>query len=79
MGKAGQVLKQVLETHNITQYKLAKVMGIQRNNVSRWVREERELTAENVLNIVRALKQIDPVAAQSFVDAYLVDELQSKD
>lgn len=76
MGKAGQVLKQVLETHSISQYKLAKIMGIQRNNISRWVREERELTDESILKIVRALQQIDPSAAKNFVDNYLVDELK---
>lgn len=75
MGKAGQALRQVLEKYGISQYKLASTLGIERNNVSRWVREERDPTAERVVDIVRALSKINPDAAQEFTHAYLIDEL----
>jgi transcriptional regulator with XRE-family HTH domain len=79
MGKAGQALKQTLEQHGISQYKLAEVMGIERNNVSRWVREERDPTAEKVIEIIRGLKKIDPLSAQEFVFLYAVDELEKQE
>jgi hypothetical protein len=78
MGKAGQALKQTLEKYGISQYKLAEVMGIERNNVSRWVREERDPTAEKVIEIIRGLKKINPLSAQEFVFLYAVDELEKK-
>jgi transcriptional regulator with XRE-family HTH domain len=75
MGKAGQALRQVLEKYGISQYKLASTLGIERNNVSRWVREERDPTAERVVDIVRALAEIDIDAAREFVQVYIVDEV----
>ncbi|MCC5633732.1 hypothetical protein LC613_40640 [Nostoc sphaeroides CHAB 2801] len=42
MGKAGKVLKQVLETHDISQGRLATVLGVARSNVYRWVNEVRD-------------------------------------
>ena len=75
MGKAGQALRQTLETHKISQYRLAEVMGIERNNISRWVREERDPTAEKVVEIIRGLKEIDPLSAQDFVFLYAISEL----
>jgi transcriptional regulator with XRE-family HTH domain len=71
MGKAGKALRQTLEKHKISQYRLAEVMGIERNNISRWVREERDPTAEKVFEIVRSLDKIDSAAAQDFVKLYL--------
>jgi len=71
MGKAGQVLGQVLETHGISQNKLAIVLNIERTNVYRWVNELRDPNAETVLTIVQALKQINPVAAKEFVWLYI--------
>lgn len=75
MGKAGKALRQVLEKYGISQYKLANTLGIERNNVSRWVREERDPTAERVVDIVRALKTIDRNAAKEFINYYLSNEL----
>ena len=77
MGKAGQALRQTLEKYEISQYKLAEVMGIERNNVSRWVREERDPTAQKVVDIVRALNKINQEAAQDFAALYLTDELRN--
>jgi len=75
MGKAGRALKQVLEDYDISQYSLSVVMDVERNNVYRWVNEKRDPTAETVVEIVRALKSINPEAAKAFVDLYLVDEV----
>ena len=70
------LLKQTLEKYEISQYKLAEVMGIERNNVSRWVREERDPTAQKVVDLVRALNQLNREAAKDFVTHFLIDELQ---
>jgi transcriptional regulator with XRE-family HTH domain len=73
MGRAGKALKQVLEAHNITQYQLAAMMGIDRSNVSRWVSEERDPTAEAVFAIKQALQMSNPDAAREFIQLYLGD------
>jgi plasmid maintenance system antidote protein VapI len=57
MGKAGQVLKQVLEKYDVSQYSLAKTLGVERTNVYRWVHEMRDPTAETLLDIVKALRK----------------------
>lgn len=75
MGKAGQALKQVLEAYNISQYSLAAVLDVERNNVYRWVNEKRDPSAETVIEIVRALKSMNPEAAKAFVQLYIEDEL----
>jgi plasmid maintenance system antidote protein VapI len=74
MGKAGQALKQVLEQYGISQYSLSVAMDVERNNVHRWVNEKRDPTAETVVEIVRALKKLNPEASKSFVQIYLGDE-----
>lgn len=73
MGKAGQALKQVLETYSISQNKLAVTMGTGRPNVHRWVNEVRDPVAETVLEIRAALKKINPTAADEFIRLYLGD------
>jgi transcriptional regulator with XRE-family HTH domain len=78
MGKAGQALRQTLEKYKISQYRLAEVMGIERNNISRWVREERDPTAEKVVEIIRALKEINHLSAEDFVFVYAINELDGK-
>lgn len=70
MGKAGKALKQVLETHNITSYRLAKVMGVSRSNMHRWINEAADPSADAVLDIRDALKAIDPTAAEAFTALY---------
>jgi len=74
-GKAGQALKQVLETYNISQYSLSVEMNVERNNIYRWVNEKRDPTAETVIEIVRALKTLNPEAAKAFAKLYLMDEV----
>lgn len=71
MGKAGQALKQVLETYGISQNRLAVTMEIQRSNVNRWVKEETDPAADAVLEIRDALEKIDPDAAEEFIRLYL--------
>jgi plasmid maintenance system antidote protein VapI len=46
MGQAGKALKKVLETYDISQYRLAAALGVGRSNVYRWVNEIRDPTAE---------------------------------
>ncbi|MBD0337585.1 MAG: helix-turn-helix transcriptional regulator [Cyanobacteria bacterium Co-bin13] len=71
MGRAGQALKQVLESYDISQNKLATVIGVRRSVVYRWFHELTDPTAETVADIVKALKEINPEAAKAFVQLYL--------
>ncbi|NJL57189.1 helix-turn-helix transcriptional regulator [bacterium] len=75
MGRASRALKQVLEAYDISQNSLAVVMGVERGSVSRWFHDKRDPTAETVVEIVQALKAIDPEAAAAFVARYLGDVL----
>ena len=79
MGKAGQALKQVLEKYEVSQYGLAKALGIERTSVYRWVHEIRDPTAETLLEIVKALKSLNKEAAEEFVRLYLLDVLQDEE
>jgi plasmid maintenance system antidote protein VapI len=76
MGKAGQALKQVLEEYDISQYSLSVAMDVERNNIYRWVNEKRDPTAETVIEIVRGLKTLNPIAAKSFVELYIGEEVK---
>ncbi|MFB2980754.1 helix-turn-helix domain-containing protein [Microseira sp. BLCC-F43] len=71
MGRAGKALKQVLAAYDISQYQLAATMEIDRSNISRWVSEERDPSAEAVFAIKKALKVLNPDAAKEFVWLYL--------
>lgn len=71
MGKAGKALKQVLERYKITQYQLAATMQIDRSNVSRWVSEDRDPSAEAVFAINQALRKLNARASEDFVRLYL--------
>jgi transcriptional regulator with XRE-family HTH domain len=71
MGKAGQALRQVLDIYGMSQNQLAIAMGIQRSNVSRWVGEIRDPTAETMLQIRDGLQKINPAAAEAFIKLYL--------
>lgn len=75
MGRANHALKQVLETYNISQNRLAVALGIDRSAVFKWVREQRDPSAENITEITKALKQMNPDAARAFVQLYLGDIL----
>jgi transcriptional regulator with XRE-family HTH domain len=73
MGRAGNVLKTVLEKYEISQGKLATVMGIGSSNVFRWANELRDPSSETLLAIIRALYKIDAAAAEEFKSLYLSD------
>lgn len=76
MGKAGYVLKQVLEQYNITQYRLAANLGIDRTSVYRWCNGKIDPTGDTILEIVRVLKTMSPEAAEAFVNQYISSELE---
>ncbi len=73
MVKVGKALKQVLETHKISQNKLAVLMGISRANVHRWVHEQRDPAGDVIVEIKKALDQLNPAAGDEFVRLYLYD------
>jgi transcriptional regulator with XRE-family HTH domain len=70
MGRASDALRQVLDTHSISQNKLAVTMGISRANVGRWY-HGLDPSAENIAQITQALKTLNPLAAKEFVRLYL--------
>ncbi|MBE9158505.1 helix-turn-helix transcriptional regulator [Nodosilinea sp. LEGE 06152] len=76
MGKAGRVLKQVLETYGISQNKLAVTMGIERTVVYRWTHERTDPGGDTITLITVALNQLNSKAAQTFVDLYLGEIIQ---
>jgi DNA-binding XRE family transcriptional regulator len=76
MGKAGQVLRQVLEEFEVSQYSLAAALDIERNSVYRWANEKSDPSGETIVEIVRALKGLNPVAAKAFVERYLGEEIK---
>jgi hypothetical protein len=71
MGKANQSLKQVLETYSISQNRLTLASGIDRSTLFMWLHEQEEPSPEAIVEIVKALKQINPDAAQQFIQLYL--------
>ena len=75
MGKAGKVLRQVLEEYEVSQYSLAAALNIERNSVYRWVNEKSAPSGETIVEIVRALKTLDSEADKAFVALYLGDEI----
>lgn len=79
MGKAGQALKQVLETYGISQNGLAVALGIDRSAVFKWIREQREPSSETIVEITKSLKEINPDAAKEFVKLYLGDIIENKE
>ncbi|MBD2110346.1 MULTISPECIES: helix-turn-helix domain-containing protein [Cyanophyceae] len=75
MGKAGYVLKQVLEQYGITQYRFAATMGVGRNSVYRWCSGKIDPTGDTILEIVQVLKTMNPDAAEAFVSQYIGREI----
>lgn len=70
MGRASASLRQVLDTYEISQNRLAVTMGISRSNVGRWY-HGLDPSAENIAEVARALKTLNPEAARLFVKLYL--------
>ncbi len=79
MGRAGQALKQTLNSYGISQNKLAVALGVERNKVFRWFHEQIDPTAETVADIVKALSEINPAAAEKFVELYLGELINNED
>lgn len=73
MGKAGLALQQTLERHNISQNQLAVAMGVDRSNISRWVNQSRDPSAEALHHLYHSLDRLNPAAAQTFLHLYLHD------
>ncbi len=71
MGRAGKALKQALKSYGISQNKLAVALGVERWMVFRWFHEQTDPTGETIVEIVNALKGIEPAAAKKFVELYL--------
>jgi transcriptional regulator with XRE-family HTH domain len=79
MGKAGTVLKQVLDAYGISQNKLAVAMGTGRSSINRWVNENRDPSGDAILEIRRGLQKIDPAAAQDFIQLYLDESAENEE
>jgi transcriptional regulator with XRE-family HTH domain len=79
MGKVGKALKQVLETYGITQNRLAVVMGTRRSNVGRWYHEQIDPTGDTIADIVAALRQIEPAAAEEFIWLFLSEKSEDEE
>lgn len=77
MARAGKALKRVLTHYGISQNQLATTMGIDRSNVSRWVSESRDPSAEAVAQIKQALVRLQPAAAEDFVQFYLYEGMEA--
>jgi DNA-binding phage protein len=75
MGRAGKALREVLTQYGISQNSLAVKMGLQRSAIYKWFHEERDPTAETVVDITEALKSLNSQAAEDFVKLYLGDVL----
>lgn len=73
MGRAGTALKQALEACGISQNKLAVALGTDRFKVFRWFHGQIDPQAETVAEMVKALNDINPSAAEMFVQLYLGD------
>lgn len=71
MGRAGKALRHVLETYNISQNRLAVVMGVNRATVNQWFNETRDPLAESIPEIVAALETLNEAAAKEFIVLYL--------
>ena len=76
MGRASQALRQVLEAYDISQNSLAVAMGVKRGSVNRWFHDKRDPTSETVVEIIKALRDISPEAAEKFVELYVGELLQ---
>lgn len=79
MGRAGKALKRVLEDYDITQNRLAVVMGITRSSVHRWVYEIGDPVADAVIEIRNALQKINPEAAEEFIRLYLGESIEDEE
>lgn len=76
MGRAGNALKQVLETYKISQNKLATALEVERSVVNRWFHGQVDPNGETIVAIVQTLQSLNPQAAERFIQLYLGDLLR---
>jgi transcriptional regulator with XRE-family HTH domain len=74
-----KALREALETYGISQNKLAVALGVDRSRIFKWDHEQRDPSAETVVQIAEALKGINPNAAVEFIQLYVGDFLQNED
>jgi len=79
MGKAGKALRQALENYGISQNKLAVTLGVDRSMIFKWYHEQRDPTAETVVQIAEALKGINSDAAAEFIRLYVGEFLNNEE
>ncbi|NJM97838.1 MAG: helix-turn-helix transcriptional regulator [Phormidesmis sp. RL_2_1] len=71
MGRAGKALKYVLTQYGISQNRLAVTMGVARSTVNQWVNEVSDPLADSIPEIMNALEELEPPAAQIFLQLYI--------
>ncbi len=71
MGRAGKALKYVLQQYGISQNRLAVTMGVARSTVNQWVNEVSDPLADSIPEIINALDELEPSAAQIFLQLYI--------
>ena len=79
MGKAGEALRQVLESYGISQNKLAVTLKVKPSVVFRWFHERTDPSAETARSIVKALQGINPEAAKEFVRLYIGEMVEDEE
>jgi transcriptional regulator with XRE-family HTH domain len=79
MPKAGNALRQVLETYGISQNKLAVAMGIGRSTIHHWVNKSRDPGGDAILEIRIGLQKINPTAAEDFIRLYLDESVEDQE
>ncbi|MBD2576578.1 helix-turn-helix transcriptional regulator [Oscillatoria sp. FACHB-1406] len=79
MGRAGKALKQVLIEYKISQNKLAIALDVRGSVVYRWFHEQVDPTGDTIAQIVRALRKLNPEAAELFVRLYLSELLEEEE
>jgi hypothetical protein len=78
-GKAVALLDSSLETYEISQNRLAVLMGTGRSNVHRWVAEVADPVGDSILEIRDALKTIHPEAAEEFKRLYWDEAIENQE
>lgn len=68
-----------MKRYGISQNKLAVTLGVDRSIIFKCDREQRDPTAETVVQIAEALKRIYPDATAKFIWLYVGDFLPNKD
>ncbi|HAX76289.1 MAG TPA: XRE family transcriptional regulator [Cyanobacteria bacterium UBA11372] len=79
MGAAGKALREVLDTYNISQKKLAAALRVKPYVVFRWYHEQTDPSAETAKEIAKALGTIEPAAAKEFAKLYMGEFLEDQD